>query len=623
MDSKSLNITAEKIEQLRSLFPEVFSEEKVDFARLKEVLGENVAFPNEHYELSWAGKADARREIQKQTTATLVPDQEGSVNFGETENIFIEGENLEVLRILQKSYFGKIKMIFIDPPYNTGSDSFVYPDDYAERLDEYNQRTGKTDEQGYLNKQDLWRKNNRDNGQFHSVWLSMMYPRLFLSRNLLREDGLIFVSIDDNEASNLKHLMNEVFGEENFLADIAWEKRYTRSNDAKLFASVIDHIFVFRKSALTAYLREPRTEKSNSIYTNPDNDERGAWTSVSYVSQRTKEQRPNLSYKVKNPFTGEEIGHATNAWKYSPEQYQKHVEENRLFWGETGGHRYPRLKKFLSELGEGLVPINLWGYKDSGSIDEGTKEVDQLLGKDVFDYPKPTKLIKRMLQLSTNIDDEHIILDFFAGSGTTAQAVLELNEIEDGGNRKFICVQMPEVLEEKSEAYKAGYRTIADICKARIQKVTEKLQKARDKELPLESKQPLGFNAFKLAASNFKSWRGDVEGEELLQQLDVFRQSKKAGSAEENMLYELLLKSGLPLTTKVEKVEIGEQNAYLVEGGALLIFFESYNKQVKDLIREKSPRQVVCLDSCFKGKDEDLSNFKLELKEAGIELAVI
>ena len=251
MDGKSLNLTEEKLAQLRGVFPEVFSEEKIDFNRLKDILGENVIFPNEHYELSWAGKAEARKEIQKQTTNTLVPDltpNPSPKGEGNAENIFIEGENLEVLRILQKSYFGKIKMIYIDPPYNTGNDLFVYPDDYAERLDEYNKRTGVTDEQGYLNKQDLWRRNSRENGQFHSVWLSMMYPRLYLARNLLRDDGVIFVSIDDNEQANLKLLMDEVFGEENFVGTITRSTGTPTGGGNNILVNMIDYIVIYSKS---------------------------------------------------------------------------------------------------------------------------------------------------------------------------------------------------------------------------------------------------------------------------------------------------------------------------------------------------------------------------------------
>jgi adenine-specific DNA-methyltransferase len=482
IEDKSLDVFAAKLAQLRELFPEVLTEGKIDFKRLRDVLGDEVSFNKEHYELSWAGKSDARAQIQKATSATLIPDDSGIAADG-CGNIFIEGENLEVLHVLQRSYFGKIKMIYIDPPYNTGNDSFVYPDDYSERQDEYKKRAGITDKDGFLNKVDLWKKNSKESGQFHSVWLSMMYPRLYLARNLLREDGVIFISIDDNEQANLKLLCDEIFGAENFVADIIWEKRFTRNNDAKLMSSVVEHILLFRKSEKVSNLREPRTEKNNSIYINHDNDSRGAWTSVSYISQRTKEQRPNLSYEITNPITGEKVNHEVNAWKYSFDKYQEHLKENRLHWGKDGKNTYPRLKRFLSELETGVVPINFWSHKETGTTDDGTKEVNGLIGKDVFDYPKPISLLIRMMGLVFDeTDNNGIILDFFSGSGTTAHAVLDLNE-KDGGNRQFICVQLPEHLEENSEAYKAGYKTIADICKARITKVIAKIQAERDNKI--------------------------------------------------------------------------------------------------------------------------------------------
>ncbi len=646
MDSKSLNITAEKLAQLRALFPEVFSEEKVDFARLKDILGENIAFPNEHYELSWAGKAEARKEIQKQTTSTLIPDKQGSINFGETENLFIEGENLEVLRILQKSYFGKIKMIYIDPPYNTGNDSFVYPDDYAERLDEYNKRTGKTDEEGYLNKQDLWRRNSRDNGQFHSVWLSMMYPRLYLARNLLREDGMIFVSIDDNEVGNLKMLMNEIFGEENFIGQFIVQSNPRGSQSNKFSAIVHEYLLAFSKSAVEIEsLGEELSDEMKSEYSFEMEDGRkyrllglrqrgGAWKRSDrpllyypiYVNPEngdislTKDSKFSIEVLPIKPTTSE---HGT--WRWNKTKVSNNLKyllgkrvqrENQEVWDV--------FQKDVLEKDNGeerlTKPKTIWNEKEV-NYQNGTTEVKSLFGgKDYFSFPKPTFLIKKIAKIASEEDD--IILDFFAGSGTTAHAVLELNE-EDGGNRKFICVQLPEALEETSGAHNAGYRTIADICKARIQKVVEKLQASRANELPLEAKGPLGFNSFKIASSNFKAWRDEVEGEELLEQLEIFRESQKDGSHAENMLYELLLNSGLPLTAKIETVEVGMQHAYIIENGKLLVFFETYDEPIREFIREKSPKHVVCLDNVFAGKDEDLSNFKLELSEAGIELTII
>jgi len=620
MDGKSLDLTAEKLAQLRDLFPEVFSEGKVDFARLKDMLGEHVVFPNEHYELSWAGKAEARKEIQKQTTNTLIADKEGSIDFENAQNLFIEGENLEVLRILQKSYFGKVKMIYIDPPYNTGNDSFVYPDDFSERQEEYKKRAGITDEEGYLNKQDLWRKNTRENGQFHSVWLSMMYPRLYLARNLLREDGVIFVSIDDNEVNNLKLIMDEIYGEENHYATFAWQRKDTPSNDTKDVSFTHEYVLCFARSSVFQRNLLPRTEAQLKNYKNPDNDPRGLWIRTALTR---KEYVERDYYAITNPKGRERFPPKGTSWRVSRKTLEWLKSDNRLWWGESNDGDMPFAKRFLSEVQDGVVPTTWWDYEFAGSNRNSKMEMRELFNDPPFDTPKPTKLITRILEISTDSDQEDIVLDFFAGSGTTAHALLRLNE-EDGGNRQFICVQMPELLEENSEAYKAGYRTIADISKARITKVIEKLQKARAEQLALESKpQILGFRSFKIAPSNFKNWRGDAEGEELLKQLDFLKQSEKDGSLHENMLVELLLKSGLALTAKVETLKAGKAEAYLVEDGRLFLFFGGYNKSIKELIHEKTPQRVVCLDSAFKGKDEDISNFKLELKEAGIELTIL
>ncbi|MCC7164168.1 MAG: site-specific DNA-methyltransferase [Anaerolineae bacterium] len=305
MDGKSLDLTAEKIAQLRSLFPEVVTEDKIDFARLQDFLGGNLAFPGEHYELSWAGKAQARKEIQKQTTATLVPDKANSINFDATENIFIEGENMEVLRVLQRSYFGKIKMIYIDPPYNTGNDSFVYPDDYAERLADYQKRTGITDEEGFLNKQDLWRKNTRENGQFHSVWLSMMYPRLYLARNLLREDGVVFVSIDDNEAANLKVLMDEVFGEENFIDCVIWKKRYGGGAKEKYLVTLHEYVlFYARDINFVDPIFVASSEESIEKYYKLQDENfalRGGYRTHPLEATKSMGDRPNLVFPIISP----------------------------------------------------------------------------------------------------------------------------------------------------------------------------------------------------------------------------------------------------------------------------------------------------------------------------------
>lgn len=620
----------ERIKILQSLMPEVFDEGQIDWEKLKATLGECINFSNERYVLNWAGKSDAFRVMQRPTSATLVPCREESVDFDNTQNLFIEGENMEVLKVLQKSYFGKVKMIYIDPPYNTGNDSFIYPDKFSESKEEYMRRVGDKDEDGYMVRDAMFRKNSKENGQYHSNWLNMMMPRLYLAKSLLREDGVIFVSIDDNEVHNLRLLMNEIFGEENFVADIIWEKRYTRNNDAKLIASLYDHNLLYRKSEALNILREQRSEKTNSMYSNPDNDPRGLWTSVLYTSQRTKEQRPNLSYEIINPFNQKKITHPVNAWKYSYEQYLSHVKENRLWWGAKGENTYPRLKRFLSELDDGVVPVNLWNYKDTGTSDEGTKEVDSLLGKDIFDYPKPKSLIIRMLKMGTRKND--IILDFFAGSGTTAHAIMQLNK-EDGGNRKYICVQLPEKCDEKSEAYKAGYKTIADIAKERIRRTGMKIRADVEAERTKQKEQlqfddagivpmpDLGFKVFKLTDSNFKQWRnikGGTKGEWkelIIEFLDPVEET----ATTTNMVYELLLKYGKSLNSSIEH----KDGYFAINGKELFLMLETVSQETVDAILREKPNKVISLDRLFKGNDQLKTNTVLQMRDAGVEFKTI
>ena len=355
----------------------------------------------------------------------LLPDPARSCHpAGADDNLIIHGDNLHALKALLPRYAGRVKCIYIDPPYNTGNEGWVYNDNVnSPLLKEWLRAHGPVDNE------DLER---------HDKWLCMMWPRLHLLRELLADDGVIFVSIDDNEQHHLRMLMDEIFGEGNFLACISWEKRYTRSNNAKMFTSVVDKILVYRGSDQLDFLREPRNERSDSIYDNPDDDQRGPWTSVSYVNPATRSQRPNLVYEITNPVTGKPVSHPTNAWKYEYEEHRRQVAERRLWWGKDGGLKYPRLKKFLSEVAVGLVPVDLWKHGDTGTTDEGSKELEEILGRATFDNPKPTRLLQRVIRLCC--EDGALVLDSFAGSGTTAHAVLALNR-EDGGNRRFILVE--------------------------------------------------------------------------------------------------------------------------------------------------------------------------------------
>ena len=524
-------------------------------------------------------------------------------------------------------------MIYIDPPYNTGNDSFIYPDRFAESREEYMRRVGDKDDEGYMLRDGMFRKNSKENGQYHSNWLNMMMPRLYLAKSLLREDGVIFISIDENESHNLRLLMNEIFGEENFLSSIVWEKRFTRSNNAKTFTTLTEQILVYRKSDVLNNIKEPRSAKADSIYSNPDNDPRGDWTSVSYVNPATKEQRPNLSYSLFNPITQKEVIHPTNAWKYEKTTYEKHIKENRLYWGKNGENAYPRLKKFLSEMDGGMVPVDLWKQEDTGTTDQGSKELEALMGGKLFDFPKPVSLIKRALSII--IDNEEttgLFLDFFAGTAPTAQAIMELNQ-EDGGNRKYICVQLPELCVNNSEAAKAGYATIADIAKERIRRVGAKIrakieaeQEKKNGQLTFEdtqqSKMPdLGFKVFKLADSNFKQWR-KIRGSETKawqQQVMEFIDPVAENATVGNMVYELLLKSGKDLNSTIEH----KNGYYVVNDRELIMMMESATQETVDAVLATHPEKVIALDRLFEGNDQLKTNTVLQMKDAGITFITI
>ena len=549
MDGMTMNIEQENVEKLREVFPEVFADGKVDLDKLQGLLGHYIADDKEKYSFSWKGKTDSMRLAQKRSTGTLRPCKEESKNWDTTQNLYIEGDNLEVLKLLQSSYLNSVKMIYIDPPYNTGND-FVYTDDFADGIAHYKEVTGQAT-----------KSNPETAGRYHTNWLNMMYPRLKLARSLLTDDGVIFISIDDNEQANLKKICDEVFGEDNFLACIVWEKRFTRSNNARLFASLTDYILAYRKSSVVDYLRTPRTEKSDSIYSNPDNDPRGVWTSVSYVNPATKEQRPNLTYPIINPITGQEVNHPTNAWKYEYEKHLIHVKENRLYWGVNGENTYPRLKKFLCEVEGGMVPVNLWKREDVGTTDAASKELSLLMGAKVFDFPKPVELVKYMSQIAAS-DKNSIILDFFSGSATTAHAVMQLNA-EDGGHRKFICVQLPEKTDEQSEAYKAGYKTICEIGKERIRRAGEKIKE----ESPLTTQNlDTGFKVFKLDSSNLVKWDNTptTDEEEVKTRIQDSLFYLVEGREDLDLVYEIMLKYGLSLTLPVEERKFDGVTAYII-----------------------------------------------------------
>ncbi len=615
MDGKSFNISQEKLNQLKQIFPEVFKEYKVDYLQLKALLGEEVFVKDEAYGLSWAGKYDAFKEIQKQTTATLIPDRENSIDFDTAENIFIEGENLEVLRVLQKSYYGKIKMIYIDPPYNTGND-FIYNDKFAEHKTEYLQKIGAIDEFGNIVNASLYQQNTRESGRFHSVWLSLMYPRLYLAKNLLREDGIIFISIDDNEVHNLRLLLDEIFEEENVELMI-WRKsgigRDGKMKNTTTFRNDHEYIFVCYKTNknLNKSFEKPNWENE---YGNPDNDIRGNYKAGS-ISRKEEASNPNhaLYYTVISP-SGKKF---TRQFDVTFDEFEKLYKDNRIYWGKNGD-AVPAIKVFANE--KRIVTTSSLIDEKSCTTTNGSKELDEILNLENIGIeirPKPASLLNKLVQIGSQKND--IILDFFAGSGTTAQAVLELNE-EDNGNRKFICVQLNEKCKETSEAYKAGYKTIADITKARITRVIQKLKTERNGKMQLDTNpQSLSFKSFRLDDSNFKKWNNSISVKtELANQLQLHIDSTKEGSKTENMLQELILKLGLPLTTKIEN----RNSVFFVIDYKIAICLETFNLELRKNIIDWKPRQVVILDSLFES-DDFLTNAKLRFKEHEIELTVI
>ncbi len=621
MTGDSFNIMQDQLDKLKELFPEVFTEGKIDWEKLRLTLGkENVEIQNERYVLNWAGKTEAFKVLQQSTTATLQPVADESINFDSTDNIFIEGENLEVLKVLQKAYYGKIKCIIIDPPYNTGNDSFIYPDNFKEGRDAYLKRIGEKDEEGYLMKEGMFRKNSRDNGHYHSNWLSMMYPRLFLAKNLLKEDGVIFVHIDDNEVHNLRMLMNEIFGEENFVAQFIWKRRQNVDSRSKNGAS-IDHEYIlgFRISE-KGQIRG--ADKDMNKYTNPDNDPKGDWMSADMTGLATIDQRPNLHYDLEDPLTGIIYSCPPTGWRYEPKRMKELIRNSEVLFPNNPEGR-PRRKKYANDLESEFTGFST--ILNSVFNTQGTRELRDIFeGKEYFDFPKPKELLKSLIEQGS-IKPNEIILDFFAGSGTTAQAVLELNK-EDGGNRKYILVQLPEVCDEGSEAFKAGYKTIADISKERIRRVIRKIEKERQanknllSEIEENKNLDLGFKVFKLSPSNFKIWRGDeITRENLAEQLEIFVNPVNEGSMAGNMLYELILKAGYLLTDKV--VEAG--HFYLVREGELIVALEKADQPLIDKIISGKPQKVIMLDRLFTGNDQLKTNTVLQMKDAEIDFKTI
>ena len=556
---RSPNFQSELARQLADLAPQIISDGKLDVEKLQELLGEDsIGGGYEKFGLSWRGKRQAQRTAQLPTCATLHPQYDLSRDWENTHNVFIEGENLEVLKALQTSYHGKIKMIYIDPPYNTGND-FVYNDSFHQNQNNYTVATGQRfEDESKKVDGNVYRKNTNTSGAFHSNWLNMMYPRLVLARQLLADDGVMVMSIDDDEMPRLRMLGDLVFGPQNFYASIVWQKKYSPANDAKRFSDMHDYLVVYARSEQFVRGLFPRTEENNKPYKYDDGDGRGPYR-TSDLSVRTYSAAND--YPVTNPATGQEYNPpAGRAWSYSAGAMKNLIQENRIFWGKDGTGA-PQLKRYLSEVQQGTVPTTWWSHEFAGHNDEARKEIRDLFGTTaVFDTPKPTRVIRRLLQICTEKNNRDIVLDFFAGSGTTAHAVMAQNA-EDGGNRQVISVQIEEPIKQKKGAPDLDYETVADVTRERIRRASAEIWESHAGQLAQRS-HPLdtGFRSFRLGKSNFKEWKLDssVSEVELEQLFDTLEDSLKEGSKPYSVLFELLLKAGLPLDVGL--------HAFMVEG---------------------------------------------------------
>jgi len=599
IDLKSKDIKSEQVERLKAIFPEAVADGKINFEQLKATLGEDIEDSRERFGMTWAGKSKCFRIIQDPSTGTLKPCQKDSINFDSTKNLFIEGDNLEVLKLLQKSYYEKVKMIYIDPPYNTGSD-FVYPDNFGQQLEEYLKITGQTDQEG-----NKLSSNTDSSGRFHSDWMNMMYPRLFLARNLLQEDGVIFISIDDNEVDNLKKIGNEIFGEENFVSQLVWKKKYTGGKHARHFVDMHEYILVYAKEIdklLDVSIDRPEAEKDKFSEEDEYLKERGKF----YVRplKSNLELRKTLIYPIKLP-DGKSI---ETQWLMGEDRFKKELKEDRVCFRQKRDGEYQVYKKYYEFDGDGKVkpPSLIEKYPNTeGKADlKGLFDVKE--GRDnIFYTVKPKNLLKFLIESVTNEND--LIMDFFAGSGSTAHAIFDLNQ-EKNTHRRFILVQLPELIEND----KNGFKTIAEISKERIRRVIKQIDdgsKSSQKTLTDKNKLKfdLGFKVFKLDKSNFKIW--DNEPSTLQTSLtDHVEQIKKTANPED-VLYEVLLKDGFELITNVKKTKIKDKEVFSIENDLLLICLDE--KLTLDLFKEMkklNPHVVIVLDKGFKDNDQLKTN---------------
>ena len=600
LDMKSENIVDDNIEYIKEKFPNVVVEgEKgyaIDFNALKQELSDVIVDETkEKYQLTWPGKKEAVVTANTPTTNTLRPVREKSVNFDTTENVYIEGDNLEALKILQESYLGKIKCIYIDPPYNTGND-FIYKDNFNKDANQELIDSGQMDEEG-----NRLVANNQSNGKFHSNWLSMMYPRLKLARNLLTDDGVIFISIDDHELFNLKKLCDEIFGENNFVANLVWQKNFAPKNDNKYISMSTEYVLVYAKSK-EKFNRGllPREEKHNKGYNNPDNDPRGLWTSGSMLATTYSSSGV---YEIIAPNGKKHLPPAGRCWRFTKDTIEHLKMENKIWFG-TDGNGVPRIKRFLSEMPNGIVPQNLMLYTEVGSNQDGNLELRELFDAQIFDYPKNTKLLNRIFTIA-NVKENDIVLDFFSGSATTAQALFKKNAKENS-NIKFILIQIEERYSDKSGKY--NFEIICDLGEERIRRAAKKIKEETNADIDY------GFRVYKIDSSNMK----DVyyKPSELNQeQLNLFETNIKEDRASEDLLTQVILDLGLTLDLKIEEKNILGNKVYFVDSNSLIACFdENLDINIVDEICEHNPLKVVFKDSSFKN-DNDKINVEEKIKK--------
>ncbi|EHM3054524.1 site-specific DNA-methyltransferase [Enterococcus faecium] len=618
MSGKSADLVQENIQKLSTMFPEVLTEGKIDFDKLRLVLGDAVEQNIEKYEFNWHGKKEAMQLAQRPTVATLKPNMEKSLNWDETDNLYIEGDNLEVLKVLQKSYSNKVKLIYVDPPYNTGKD-FVYKDNFKDSIENYLQQTGQVDNDG--NKLNV---NSETSGRYHTDWLNMMYPRLKLAYNLLTEDGVFFVNLSDAEAFNMKKIADEIFGEKNFLADIAWNSTKSVTNTAIISGSVT-HTLVYFKSMdyFVKNRNEFRITDDGEGFSNPDNDPRGPWKADPF---QVGGVRPNQLYEIVNPNTG--VSYYPNegsSWKNEYSRFVELMNDNRIVFGTTG-ESGPQRKRFLFEaLERGKVSKTLWD--DVETTTNGTTRIKRLFGDTVFSNPKPVQLLERIIELGGSRDG--IVLDFFSGSATTAEAVLKKNK-EDGGNRKFILVQLPENLDDSLKTSNNDAKPVLKTAIKYLDKINrphfltevgEERIRLAIKDLELDSN--VGFKVFELSKSNIKKW--NAEPKDLNEQFELLANNFEEGSKPIDVVYEIMLKQGLDLTYPISETKVGDAVVYDIALGAMFVVLgdkitsEVASHIIKQIADEEAENSVVVLqDEKFINDSEKLNTIE-QLNASGIQ----